>query len=97
VELADSDLHVFKLSFQVGESLAVRVPLYMDAGSPDAKIEALQTERRNLSALRVDVAQRARGSSGMRTLHRASEGQGAQSDGLDTAVLDRVHTGKWCV
>jgi hypothetical protein len=51
-EFRGGQCRVFKVSFQDAASLAVRVPLYMDnAGGPDAKIEALQMELRNLQAL----------------------------------------------
>ncbi|KAF2462932.1 uncharacterized protein BDR25DRAFT_247028 [Lindgomyces ingoldianus] len=51
-EFRGGQCHVFKVNVRDAASLAVRVPLYMDnAGGRDAKIEALQTELRNLQAL----------------------------------------------
>ncbi len=52
-EFRGGQCHVFKVSFKNEPSVAVRVPLYMDAGSPDAKIEALQAELRNLETLKA--------------------------------------------
>ncbi len=65
-EFRGGQCHIFKVSFKNEPSVAVRVPLYMDAGSPDAKIAALQAELRNHETLKAKGfrwAPRCRGSS----------------------------------
>lgn len=50
-EFRGGQCRVYKLSFQARESLAVRVPLYISAGSPDEIIGALSTEWTTLQTL----------------------------------------------
>src|SRR6266699_5283384 len=52
-ECCGGQCHIFKVSFKNEPSVAIRVPLYMNAGSPDAKIEALRAELRNLETLKA--------------------------------------------
>ena len=65
-EFSGGQCHVYKLSFQDQESLAVRMPLHMSFNRPDDIIRALSAEQRTLQTLEMKgfrCAPRCRGSS----------------------------------